>query len=342
MVPRIRTQPLLRLAQSQRHACAPPLRTSTITTLRSIKQRQTLARPFSTSPLSRQDQKQQQHPEPASPPTATISDILPPPTTNPEAATSQPPPPPNPKPKSRLGRRLIFAASFILLGTMGGSSLRVLLAPPPPLVPGSEADKYAIEVLHDQAAKLPIVRTLTADPSWESWDAYNTLTPEHKAQHITAGVLSGSEGVGGYQRVFYNPSTGELVIVIFFGSTVVGWPGVVHGGTLATILDESCGRAAFKQWGGLSGMTAKLAINYVGATLANGFYVVRAKPVSEEELAEADRGKRHYKSFVDASIEDAVSGKVTVWAEGLFVGGRGKDGAAGGDADRVRDENARF
>ena len=49
---------------------------------------------------------------------------------------------------------------------------------------------------------------------------------------------------------------------------------------------------------------------------------------------------------MDATIEDGVTGVVTVAAEGLFVGGSGKDGKKGGDGTAwggsTRDVHARF
>lgn len=117
---------------------------------------------------------------------------------------------------------------------------------------------------------------------------------------------------------------------------------MVHGGALATLIDESCGRAAFWQWGGKSGVTASLGLEYKRATLSQGFYVLRVRAKGEEELPEKERGKRHYKCFVDAALEDAATGKVTVMGEALFVGGLGKK--ARGDVMPLptAEENMRF
>ncbi|KAK3954805.1 HotDog domain-containing protein [Pseudoneurospora amorphoporcata] len=252
-------------------------------------------------------------------------------------------PAPQPKKRSRVWK-IIGYGSFLLLGATMGLGFRALVSPPPPLVPGSELDLLQTKLIHRQAEDLQIVKELSADPAWESWEAYETLSPEHRAQHISAGAMAGSSGIGGYHRVWYNRETGECVSVIFFGSATTGWPGVVHGGCLATLLDESCGRAAFKKWGGQSGLTANLQLNYVSATYATKFYIIRVKPRSDEELPEEERGKSHYKIFLDASIHEAKTGNATVVAEALFVGGKGKSGkgglAVGGLADQG--ENARF
>ncbi|KAM7205271.1 putative mitochondrial membrane protein FMP10 [Rhypophila sp. PSN 637] len=264
----------------------------------------------------------------------------------PQDATAEPSEPVAPKPKKKSAvRRFLFAGTFLLLGAITGASLKLLVEPPEPPTPNSPEDEYTIEVLHDQAAKLPIVKQLTSDPAFvESWDAYETLSPKHKSQHLMAGVMTGSRGVGGYQRIWYNQSTGELVSVVFLGGATTGWPGVVHGGLLATILDESCGRAAFKQWAGKTGVTARLELNYKKATLANGFYVIRARPREEEQLPEGERGKRHYKIFVDAIVEDANTGAVQVVSEAIFVGGSGKDQKKekGRVWGKAMDEHTRF
>ncbi|KAK3395590.1 HotDog domain-containing protein [Sordaria brevicollis] len=256
----------------------------------------------------------------------------------------QPQPQPAPRPKKSWRRWGLAYAAFFLVGLIGGDAFKRLVVPPPPVTPGSDLDKAEIALLHQQAQKLQIVKELNADPAWESWDAYETLSPEHRAQHISAGALAGSKGIGGYHRVWYNERTGECISVIFFGPATTGWPGVVHGGCLATLLDESCGRAAFKKWGDLSGLTAKLDLNYVAATYATKFYVIRVKPRSDEELPEEERGKGHYKIHLDASIHEAATGKATVVAEALFVGGKGKDGKGGLTVGGLADqgENARF
>ncbi|KAK5656357.1 hypothetical protein OQA88_4737 [Cercophora sp. LCS_1] len=250
-------------------------------------------------------------------------------TTSPLRSATQPQPPPEQQPTSpptprKPARKWLHAAIFLLLGSTAGAGLHQLIIPPSPPAPETEEDTYTTQVLHAQASKLPIVKELDADPAWESWDAYDSLTPEHKAQHIMAGAMRGSRGVGGYQRIFHNAGTGEFISVVYFGTSTTGWPGVVHGGLLATLLDESCGRAAFKQWGGRSGVTANLTLEYKKATLANDFYVLRVKSRSEEELPEGERGKRQYKSHVDGTIEFASTGAVTVRAKALFVGGEGK------------------
>ncbi|KAK4136891.1 hypothetical protein BT67DRAFT_488738 [Trichocladium antarcticum] len=319
MVVRIQYRHLVRVAQRQGAATHPRARCfQTGSPARIAQHRQ--HQPFSTCPARHQDQKPA--PVPETPP-APASAPAPP-------TTASPTPSPKPAPpKKRTIPRLIFATAFLLLGIAAGSGVRLFLAPPSPVEPDSEADAYTTQVLHAQAAQLPLVAQLAADPAWDAWDAYASLPAAHRAQHTTAGALRGARGLGGYQRVFRHRATGEVVSVVFFGPATAGWPGVVHGGCLATVLDESCGRAAFQQWGGRAGLTARLGLEYKRVTLANGFYAVRVRVRPDAELPEEERGKGHYKCFVDGVVEDVVTGDALVTAEALFVALGGKNGNGG-------------
>ena len=55
--------------------------------------------------------------------------------------------------------------------------------------------------------------------------------------------MSGPEAIP-VQRVFVNKKDKKVVNVVWYGHAVSGWPRVVHGGALATILDETMGRVA--------------------------------------------------------------------------------------------------
>ena len=250
------------------------------------------------------------------------------------------------QPKKKRSRvwKILGYGIFLIFGAGLGHTVKTLIDPPPPLTPGSKSDLLLTAWLRILAEKLPTVKALNASPAWESWDAYETLSPEHRAQHISAGAMAGAEGIGGYQRVWYNKETGECISVIWFGLNVTGWPAIVHGGCLATLLDESCGRAAFKKWGGRSGVTANLKLNYVSTTRALAFYVIHVKPRSDEHLPMEERGKSHYKIFLDATVYDALFGHPTVIAEALFVGGKGKSGEGELPVRGLAqpDENARF
>ncbi|KAK2075370.1 hypothetical protein P8C59_009499 [Phyllachora maydis] len=219
---------------------------------------------------------------------------------------------------------VVPAAAFLLLGATVGITFRQLVHPPAP-APASDSDAEAATRarLHRHASQLALVQQLTADPAWTSWPAYAGVPAARRPHHLMSGPLGGPRAAGGYQRVFHHRGTGEVVVVVHLGRAVAGWPLVVHGGVLASVLDESCGRAAFREWGA-TGVTARLGLQFRRPAFADRFYVVRCRARREEELPEEERGKRHYKVYVDATLEDAKDGHLCVVAEGIFVGGRGK------------------
>ncbi|KAI0419550.1 hypothetical protein F5X98DRAFT_334370 [Xylaria grammica] len=245
--------------------------------------------------------------EQETPATATAS-------TTPLAADIYPyhaPPPPKPK-RSRRG--FIYAALFLFLGTATGSLFRIAIAPPALPTAGSEQDIYRQTRIQAKGAALPIVQQLSADPAWTSWDASAAQS------RLASGPMSGSSGLA-FQRVFHNAATGEVVTVVYFGAGLASWPGVVHGGALATVLDESLGRCAILRFPGRTGVTAHLAMQYRTPTLTNNFYVVRATPLPslEDDLVGADgvrKGDR--KLWVYGTLE-TESGNAAVHARGLFV-----------------------
>ncbi len=132
--------------------------------------------------------------------------------------------------------------------------------------------------------------------------------------------MSGSSGLA-FQRVFHNAGTGEVVTVVYFGGAVAGFPGVVHGGALATVLDESLGRCAIFRFPTRTGVTANLEMQYRAPTLTSNFYVIRAAPLASRDddvvgpdgVRKADR-----KLWVRGTLE-TEAGKVAVEAKGLFV-----------------------
>ncbi|KAI1320414.1 HotDog domain-containing protein [Xylariaceae sp. FL0255] len=229
----------------------------------------------------------------------------------------------------------IFTAG-LALGTVG----KFTLVPPELPEPGSKEDLDLLSSINERGVTLPIVQQLSADPAWSSWEAYSGLTKQPtapapsttsssseydttatQAGRITSGPMSGSAGLA-FQRIFRNSMTGEVISIIYFGPSLAGWPGVVHGGALATVLDESLGRCAILRFPSRTGVTANLELQYRGPTWTNQFYIIRSKPIMppEKEDIAADGSRRSdRKLWVEATMESAEKGKTCVEAKALFV-----------------------
>ncbi|KAK9702929.1 hypothetical protein K7432_010993 [Basidiobolus ranarum] len=100
----------------------------------------------------------------------------------------------------------------------------------------------------------------------------------------------------------------KVVMVIYLGSKLCGHKGIIHGGMLASLLDETLARTIIPSLPGRIGFTANFSINYRRPTFANDFVVIRA------EVDKIDGRK----GFVKGQIED-IKGNVLVDSEALFI-----------------------
>jgi len=186
----------------------------------------------------------------------------------------------------------------------------MIIAPPPLPEAGSKADVYMVEWIRGRAEKLPIVQSLSTDPNWTSYDAYSSVPEDELDSRLTSGPLGGARAIGAFQRIFYNKESGEIVTVIWFGGAIQGFPGVVHGGILSTIMDEVLGRCAIKNFPARTGVTANLEINYLKPVATNAFYIVRAVPQRE--------GQTDRKGWVTGRLE-SLQGRVCMEGKSLYV-----------------------
>ena len=167
-----------------------------------------------------------------------------------------------------------------------------------------------VDFLQKQGEKLPLVKSLSTDPAWEYHDAYSSLPEEDRDARLTTGPLGGARAVGAFQRIFYNKDTGESVAVVWFGGAISGWPGVTHGGLVATIMDEQLARCAIRRFPSHTGVTANLEINYLKPVVTNSYYVIRSMPNKD--------GFTDTKGWVSGRLE-TLEGKVCIEAKALFV-----------------------
>ena len=82
------------------------------------------------------------------------------------------------------------------------------------------------------------------------------------------GVMSGTRGLG-VQRAFWNAETREMVAVVWIGGGLAGWPGVAHGGAIATVMEEVMARMVRGPEGPIGKYTAFNDYNHTEQSRAN-------------------------------------------------------------------------
>ncbi|KAI5242961.1 hypothetical protein E4T43_04419 [Aureobasidium subglaciale] len=114
---------------------------------------------------------------------------------------------------------------------------------------------------------------------------WRELDPKTLDGSLVNDSLAGARSLG-VQRVFWNEKEHELVAVVWFGGAMSGWPGVTHGGGIATVLADKMALAARLAKGVAPAQDSsvspseptRLDLTYKKPTYANAFYVVRAVP----------------------------------------------------------------
>lgn len=134
-----------------------------------------------------------------------------------------------------------------------------------------------------------------------------------RGRHLITGTLLGPKRMAVPPLVFLEENGKEMIAITYLGQEVCGHPGIVHGGLLATILDEGLGRCCFPVLPNGIGVTASLSIDYRKPVTADNYIVLRAATVKHE-------GR---KAWVEGRIETLPEGDeepvVLVEAKGLFI-----------------------
>lgn len=158
------------------------------------------------------------------------------------------------------------------------------------LLPKNELDveKYKQD-LEKQLQLLPIVNKLSKDPNYikiRAWE--NIIDSSIFNETMTSSTLRQPGGVAIEPLVFVNEKSKETISIIHLGKKLTGYPFLVHGGILATVLDETLKRCSILHekhsnlkyddettYSHIRG--TDLTLSYRFPTLANNFVVVKAK-----------------------------------------------------------------
>ena len=242
---------------------------------------------------------------------STLADVSPIPATTPAAAAATESFREKIRPSffRRHRGRLILSSLALVLGAAAGNSITHIIAPPRLPEPGTHEDGVLIADLNrriDDEFKVKVLRGKCLGVSRQlkgqegGW--VELVAGEgQEDRHRLINSLAGAKGLG-VERVFWNHDDEKLVAVIWLGGSLSGWPGVAHGGVIATQISEkvalaaslsddahrAVSAAAIPQRLPGTGNHAKmllpamtpeepkqLSLSYVKPTYANGFYVVR-------------------------------------------------------------------
>ncbi|KAL2154129.1 hypothetical protein VTH82DRAFT_2805 [Thermothelomyces myriococcoides] len=156
--------------------------------------------------------------------------------------------------------------------------------------PPSDADALESFLPHDDDAKAkedyinshPLTAALRADPNLVESRPHLKIPASWRKHNLTGGTLVGLGKMATPPFSWTDREGRSFVQIVHVGTDLCGHMGVIHGGFLATMLDEGLARCCFPVLPYNVGMTAKLEINYKAPAMANQYLVLRAKTVKVE------------------------------------------------------------
>ena len=159
----------------------------------------------------------------------------------------------------------------------------------------------------------PIAESLRADASYTESRPHLRL-PEPVRQHsLTAGALAGPGRLVVPPLAFCDDVHGKLVSLAFLGEDLCGHVGIVHGGMLATLMDESMGRCGLAALPSRMGYTARLTVDFRKPVKAGSYVVIKA------EVVKTEGRKVWVKGRIEGLGDGKKEGDVLVEAEALFI-----------------------
>ena len=128
----------------------------------------------------------------------------------------------------------------------------------------------------------PLSQSLRADPRFSESRPHMKIPPQARANNLTGGTLLGEDKVVVPPLTFAEEGGKSYVSLQYLGSALCGHPGIVHGGMLATLLDEGLARCCFPALPNQVGVTASLNISYKKPCRAGQVVVLRARTTKVE------------------------------------------------------------
>lgn len=172
------------------------------------------------------------------------------------------------------------------------------------------------EEINDRLVHHPLAMKLRARADMSESRPHMRIPPAMRAHNLTAGTLLG-EGMIEVPPLNFNDKNAELpsmTQILYLGPNLCGHPGIVHGGLLATLLDEGLARACFPALPNKVGVTASLKIDYRNPCPAGSYVVLKAQTVK------VDGRKAWSKGWIELLGDDGEgTGVKLVEAEALFI-----------------------
>ncbi len=179
---------------------------------------------------------------------------------------------------------VFVSGGFAIAAAPAIPAVRGILNPPPDsetltmFIPQSEHESEIENFINHH----PLTIEMRSKAGFSESRPHLKVPASYRDHSLTSGTLMGPGKVAVPPVVFAEQGGKSLVSIMHLGEELCGHPDIVHGGLLATLLDEGLARCCFPALPHKVGMTAKLAINYRNPTPAGSYVVLRATTTKAE------------------------------------------------------------
>jgi 3'-phosphoadenosine 5'-phosphosulfate synthase len=183
------------------------------------------------------------------------------------------------------GRSLVFISlGFAMAMAPAYEAAAAMLSPP------SDDDSLRLFGPEDDDAQAkedfinshPLAIFLRGNPDYIESRPHMKIPPSWRKHNLTGGTLIGPGKVVVPPFSWSERSGKDFVQISHVGTDLCGHMGIIHGGFLATMLDEGLARCCFPVLPYNIGMTAKLEIDYKAPAVADQYLVLRATTTKVE------------------------------------------------------------
>jgi 3'-phosphoadenosine 5'-phosphosulfate synthase len=231
---------------------------------------------------------------------------------------------PSTPPQRSLLRRAVGVLAIAFLFTSAGFAMAtapVIQAANGYLNPPSDAETLSMFTPDDDVSREieefiqnhPVSIAMRSKSEYSESRPHLKIPESQRSHNLTGGTLLGPGKVVVPPFVWSEKGGKSLVSISYLGTDLCGHPGIVHGGLLATLLDEGLARCCFAALPNKVGMTANLNINYRSPAPAGAYVVLRAK------TTKVDGRKAWVEGHIETLVAEGEKPVVLVEASALFI-----------------------
>ncbi|KAF1953395.1 Thioesterase/thiol ester dehydrase-isomerase [Byssothecium circinans] len=257
---------------------------------------------------------------------STSTTSQPPPSQSTSNANSNANPSTTPK-KKPLTLRLPAAIALTLLSFTLGFATMALPSIPPLLQtarPPTDQETMSLykpstdhlAAIESQILSHPYTRSLLQNEKYTASRPHLKIPEAMRHQSLTGGTLLGDDKIAVPPLQFQTQDGAHFVSLQYLGHALCGHPGIVHGGLLATLLDEGLGRCCFPALPNKVAVTASLKVDYKKPVMAGQIVVLKAETTRVEGRKAWVRG---WMETLPEEGKEGEGGTVLVEAEALFI-----------------------